>query len=129
MPHYPFYFDKDGRSIPISYGLPDLATYKLQYIEYLKYCNKRFLQIIDLILKNATKPPVIIFMSDHGLRMNDNPESVKYHFTNLNTIYYPDKKYDKFYDGMSNVNQLRVILNDIFYQKLPLLKDSTIFIK
>jgi hypothetical protein len=129
MPHYPFYFDKDGKPLPLSYELPDEATYKLRYIEYLKYCNKRFLQIIDLIQRNSSRPTIIMFMSDHGLRINNNPKSIKYHFMNINSIYYPSQDYKSFYTGMSNVNQLRVVMNDVFNQKLPILNDSTIFIE
>jgi hypothetical protein len=68
-------------------------------------------------------------MSDHGLRINNNPKSIKYHFMNINSIYYPSQDYKSFYTGMSNVNQLRVVMNDVFNQKLPLLNDSTIFIE
>ena len=40
----------------------------------------------------------------------------------------PDGNNSGFYDGMSNVNQFRVLLNSQFKQKLPLLKDSTNFL-
>jgi len=47
---------------------------------------------------------------------------------NLNSILLPGKNYNGYYNGMSNINQLRILLNNEFGQKLPLLKDSTIFI-
>jgi hypothetical protein len=127
MPHYPFYFDKSGNPYPVAFELPSNIEFKRRYVEYLQYCNNRFLNIIDLIQKKSTRPYIIIFMSDHGLRLDNRPEKIKYHFMNINSLYFPNKKYQGYYTGMSNVNQFRVLLNNVFQQNLPLLKDSTIF--
>jgi len=68
-------------------------------------------------------------MSDHGFRQLADTTAKKYYFMNLNAVYLPAGNYSGFYDGMSNVNQFRVILNAQFGQKLPLLKDSIIFLR
>ena len=70
-------------------------------------------------------------MSDHGFRSFEENEKVdnRYYFMTLNAVLFPTKDYSNFYDGMTNVNQFRVILNSLFHQKLPLLKDSTCFLK
>ena len=70
-------------------------------------------------------------MGDHGFREfgHETPEIKKYYFMNLNSVYLPNKDYSRFYEGMSGVNQFRVILNTSFRQNLPLLKDSTIVIR
>jgi len=129
MPHYPYFFDKAGHP-----NKPDILfeEYKFDqksYIDYLQYCNKRFLELIDGILSHSQKPPVIVFMGDHGFRYFKTPVDHKYYFMNLNSVFLPSGDYSKFYEGMSNVNQFRVLLNSQFGQKLPLLKDSTIFLK
>jgi hypothetical protein len=128
MPHDPYLFDSDGNfTAPEFYMFPkgNRDTYTA-YREYLQYCNNKLLHYIDVILKTSSRPPVIMLMSDHGFR--DRTIKEKYHFMTLNAIFFPDKKYDCFYKGMSNVNQFRVLLNDRFKQHLPLLKDSTIFL-
>jgi hypothetical protein len=128
MPHYPFYFDKNGHPNPLRVIPADDSTREKEYIGYLQYSNKKFIPIIDNILKNAAKPPIIIFMSDHGFREFDRGVDRKYYFMNINAVYLPNGNYSGLYDGMSNVNEFRVILNTAFGQHLPLLKDSSIYL-
>ena len=67
-------------------------------------------------------------MSDHGSRLFDEPEEKKYQFATINAIYMPDKNYTQFYDGISNVNELRVLLNTVFHQNIPLLEDKSFYL-
>ncbi len=124
MPHYPYYFDENGdRNNLTTVGNEyDQNAYK----NYLIYSNKVFLQLIDTILKKSSKPPIIILLGDHGFRQFKNQRQANFHFMNLNAIYLPNRDYKLFYNGMSNVNLFRVILNSQFQQELPLLKDSCI---
>ncbi len=64
-------------------------------------------------------------MSDHGYRGN---METSFKFKTLNAIYLTDKNYQGFYDGISNVNQLKVLLNTQFKQQLKMLPDSTIIL-
>jgi hypothetical protein len=129
MPHYPYYFDRNGRPYPFDSIMEGKQVDKRQYIEYLQYCNRSFLTLLDTILKNYQKPPIIIFMGDHGFRHFTEPVDKEYQFHNLNAIYLPSRDYGDFYDSISAVNQFRVILNTQFKQKFPLIKDSTIYLK
>jgi hypothetical protein len=124
MPHYPYYNDSKGNLRSLEF-LSDINNYrnKQAYLEYLQYCNGVFIQMIDAILANSKQPPVIIFMSDHGYRMDDKADD-KYRFMNFNSILIPSRNYDSFYKGMSNINQFRTLLNVEFGQQLPILKDS-----
>lgn len=128
MPHDPYYFDKDGRPFSLQNLLEGQEGKEKEYVSYLQYCNQRFLEIIDHILTRSVKPPIIIFMSDHGFRYYARPIDHKYEFMNINAIYLPNRRYEQFYHGMSNVNQFRALLNTAFGQHLPFLKDSTIII-
>lgn len=134
MPHYRYYFDSKGVAATFEKVIDDnYCSNKKGYIEYLQYVNGKLLTLIDHIAKSSEKPPVIILMSDHGYRQflsNEDIKNVdkKYYFMNLNAVYFPDRNYSLFYDSISNVNQFRVVLNSLFNQKLPLLKDSTIFL-
>ena len=69
-------------------------------------------------------------MSDHGFTKYDaSAIDPSYNFNNMINVYLPDKNYSEFPDTISNVNLFRFILNKQFKQRLPLLKDSTIFLK
>lgn len=127
MPHYPYYFDKNGVKHPLSFFAPGYEFDANAYVEYLQYSNNLFLELIDSIRALATEPPVIIFMGDHGFReySSTTPIDKKYYFMNMNAVFLPNKNYGLFYPGMSGVNQFRTVFNAAFGQHLPMLKDSS----
>ncbi|MFI5130747.1 MAG: sulfatase-like hydrolase/transferase [Chitinophagales bacterium] len=126
MPHYPYYYDKEGREFPFERVIEGNQDNQQQFIEYLQYSNKKFLELIDHILKNSSTPPLIILMGDHGFRHFHKPVDPKYYFNNLVSVYLPDKNYSAFTDSLTNVNLLRAVLNTSFGQRLPYLRDTTI---
>jgi len=123
MPHYPYYFDGKGNPLPLEKLSGIRKTTSNDYIEYLKYTNRRLLELVDNILATSPTPPVIMLLGDHGFQIKTDHT---YDFINLNAVYFPDKNYSGFYDTITNVNQFRIIFNTYFDQHLPLLKDSTI---
>lgn len=131
MPHYPYYYDKKGNLRPVSFFKKDNEFSKESYLEFMQYGNGVFLQLIDSILAHSSKPPVIIFMGDHGFRefKNVGPQEAKYFFMNMNSVYLPNQDYTKFYKNISSINQFRVLLNSVFDQRLPILKDSSSLLK
>lgn len=128
-PHHPYYFDSTGKEVPFDKLDIKYARDKQLYISYLKYCNKQLLELVDYIIASSPKPPIISLISDHGFREYRENVDQKYHFINLNVIFLPDKNYSGFYKGMTNVNLFRVLLNTEFKQNLPMLKDSTSFLR
>jgi hypothetical protein len=127
LPHYPYYFDKTGKQQPFEKLTEDNQVDKKGYLEYLQYGNKKLLKLIDHIIQNSAKPPIIILMGDHGFRHFTEKVENKYHFLNLCTIYTPEKNYREFKDSLAGVNFFRALLNQNFGQKLNYLKDSTIY--
>lgn len=125
MPHYPYYFDSNGKQVPDEELREEKWTDKNAFIGYLQYANKKFISLIDHIKKQPGKSPIIILMGDHGFREVKEKIDEKYHFMNLNSIYLPNRNYSAFYKGMSNVNEFRVLFNSQFGQQLGVLKDST----
>jgi hypothetical protein len=131
IPHPPYYFDKQGnrRKVLAPYRPADEDRLP-DYLDYLTYTNKRAEEIINTILRNTGGRAVIILMGDHGLRYHDdfgyNPLSF---VQNQNAVYFPGKDYHLFYDSISGVNQFRVVLNTLFGQDLPMLKDSVVNVK
>lgn len=128
LPHHPFFFDSKGRETPTSKLTDAYSMNKDAYIEYLQYANQKFLSLIEFIQRNSKTPPVIILVSDHGYRQLPRNTNKKYYFMNFGAISFPTGNYNAFYKGISNVNLLRVTLNSLFNQRLPLLKDSTNFL-
>lgn len=130
MPHYPYYFDRNGKAMDPARILPEGNNVnRKDYVEYLQYVNNKMLELSDHILKSSSQPPVIILMSDHGFRHFREPVDTKYHFMNLNAVYLPGQQYNSFYDSVSNVNTFRVVFNEVFKTKLDILKDSTIYLR
>ncbi len=128
MPHFPYFFDKDGRENGPEKILFENRFSKTDFLEYQQYVSKKLLALIDTIQKKSATPPIIILTSDHGFRQFQAPEDKNHFFSNISAIHLPDGDYSKFYEGMSNVNMFRVLLNTQFNQKLEILKDSSIFL-
>lgn len=128
MPHYPYYFDKKGNEQPFEKLTEGNQSNQKEYIEYLQYCNQKFLSLIDHILEKSQQPPIIVLMGDHGFRHFKQPVKEDHYFLNHLSIYLPENNYSVFPDSMTSVNLFRIILNSSFQQRLPLLKDSTIYL-
>jgi hypothetical protein len=129
MPHYPYYYDKDGKEQPYETLQEGRQVNTKAYTEYLQYANKKLLSLVDHIRTSSAWPPIIIFMGDHGFRHFEKPVDRKYYFLNMNAVYLPSKNYSAFTDSSSTVNQFRKILNTQFNQNLPLLIDSSIYLR
>ena len=129
MPHHPYYFDSLGKAAGYEDLSDDNKFNKKAYIDYLLYTNKILLSLVDHIKDNSEQPPIILLMSDHGFRQIERSVDKKYVFMNLNSTFFPDGNYTGLYDGMSNVNQFRIVLNTQFGQKFPFLTDSTIYLR
>jgi hypothetical protein len=129
MPHYPYYFDRNGKEQPFDSITEGNQHHKKAYIEYLQFANKKLLTLVDHLQKSSSRPPIIILMGDHGFRHFREPVPEKYHFLNLMSVYMPTGNYTQFRDSMSAVNLFRGILNTGFGQHLSVLKDSTTYLK
>ena len=131
LPHFPHLFDSLQHRRATKDVVADKEVVRLEpYLNYLPYTNARIKELISTIKKNSGGKAVIIFMSDHGFRhYPGGPVDERPFFYNQNAIYLPDRDYRLFYDSMSAVNEFRVLFNTLFRQDLPLLKDSTIFLK
>lgn len=127
MPHEPYSFDSTGhRMVPFwqrkSYNYSDKDQ---AYLQYLVYTNKKISSYVQELQEATKGQAVILLMSDHGYRdaINNGYKDI---YQSLNAVYIPDKSETGWYDGMTNVNQFRVLFNTLFDARLPLLKDSII---
>jgi hypothetical protein len=130
IPHFPYYYRHNGQPNPLV-NKPDNIYHKPSYVEYLRYGNTVYLDMIDKILKTSARPPIIVLMGDHGYRdfVEPTPADLPYYYMNLNAVYLPNGNYQPFYEGITGVNQFRALLNAAFGQSLPMLNDSTSILK
>ncbi|HOZ70276.1 MAG TPA: hypothetical protein PLB49_09710 [Chitinophagaceae bacterium] len=124
MPHYPYLKDSSGNETD-EFRWKEVRD-SSRFISYLKHCNQQLLSLVSHIRQASARPPVILLIGDHGFREFNKPRFNPLQFSCLQAVYYPDGNYQSFYNGMSQVNLFRVLLNDQFGQQLPLLKDSSI---
>ncbi len=130
MPHPLVFYDSAGNYLPTA-QIFDPQTYynKPVILSYIKYTNNKIKNFVN-VLYNRDPTAIVIIMSDHGYRgYNNNNSSVPLLFDNICAARFPDKNYAVFRDKWSNVNFFRYLFNSQFYQNIPYLKDSSIFLK
>lgn len=150
LPHIPFYLNNEGvfdkevderspESAEIMHLVDEDASNNTfgsakknrliasDYINHIKFTNKKCLLSIDNILNNQQRPTIIILMSDHGSRMLteefSQKEAIDERYTNFCAIYYSDHNYSKLYDSITPINVMRQVLNKSIGTKYQRLKD------
>jgi hypothetical protein len=97
------------------------------YLSYLKYTNRKMLELVDHILASSAKPPIIALLSDHGFRYFSG-EYNRYAFSDILSVHLPSRRYENFPDTMTNVNFFSTILNTEFELNLPQHPDTSFVI-
>ena len=129
MPHFPYFFDSSGRAVATDSLYNDsLITDKSRFSGYIAYTNKMVSRLLDTLFNNGAGKNIIIIQSDHGIADFDFSRKEDA-FKNYIAVYFPDRNYALLHDSISNVNTFRIILNNYFNMKVPLLKDSSIYLK
>lgn len=128
LPHSPYIMDSAGR-INLPYLSSQVHTVEIEkkaYIQSLQYTNKLMMNVIDSLKRNTNNNAVIIVMSDHGYKTHAFNKREEDKFNTLNAVYMPDADTAKWYNGMSNINQFRILFSTITGQAIPFIKDSLI---
>jgi len=126
MPHPPFYYNRYGQQKSKEEVIRDNMTMDMSaYLDYLPKTNEVIKQIVNNILDHPKRPVAIVLMGDHGYREKQEKD---FQFRNLNAVYLSSGNYSGFYDSITNVNEYRVLFNNLFNAALPLKKDLTIFL-
>lgn len=127
MPHFPWLFDSTGKEVKRNLYNPNIPKKEKEkaYLQYLVYTNKLVSRLVQDIQEKTFNKAVIIVMSDHGYKEIFN-HPISSPNNNFISLYLPSGKYDQFYHSMTNVNFFRCVLNSLYKQNLPLLKDSII---
>jgi hypothetical protein len=128
MPHRPYIYDKKGKwSFSKQYKGSKEAVKDSLYLNYLVYANNRISRFIDQLYRQTNGKAVIVLMSDHGYRREGGKAPRRIRFSTLNAVYLPNRDYQLWYEGVSNVNKFPLLFNTLFNQQIPLQKDSCHF--
>lgn len=140
-PHPPFVFGENGEPLTPDYsysfndandiGLTD-EEYRAGYISQLKFLNMKLEEVIDGIIENSERPPIIILQADHGPGMFTDFTSVegtclKERYSAFAAYYLPGIKEGAIPDNITPVNLFRVIFNEYFGADYPLLPNLHYF--
>ena len=125
IPHPPMLTDSLGNLKNIREAMYETnrqsASLKSSYAEYIRYANS-ILEKMVTDIQQHDPAATIVFASDHGFRSI--PDQQKNIFNNQCAVYIPGSHYEGFYDSVSLVNLLRLVLNNACGQKIPLTADS-----
>ena len=120
VPHDPFIFTPDGQFHWAEYPIDG-------YVDNIKFINSHLVPVVDEIIKQSRIPPVIIIMGDHGPTgvPGDNIPSTR--MAILNTYYVNEQARKDLYESITPVNTFRIIFNNYFGTKYPILDDRSYF--
>jgi len=138
IPHGPYVFERDGSFL--SEETANQRSRRENYRNQLLYANRKVREAIELLLAASPTPPVIILQGDEGpIPIGYAHEGLKFHWETatdeelreksgiLNAYYLPGVRSEKIYPSISPVNTFRLIFNEYFQTKLPLLPDEHYF--
>jgi len=126
---------------PIIFGTPvmqpGVSPFAAAYGGQVLYLSRLLVDVVQRILAQSSRPPVIIIQADHGLReviaWGDSARSqlLERHAI-LDALHLPPpprgtRPSDQLYDSISPVNTFRVILSQYFDTTMALLPDRSYF--
>jgi len=120
VPHIPQIFTPEG-----DFRYPDDPS-RNGYRDNAMFIDSQILPIVQEILAQSEKPPVIILMGDHGPPATNftTPEA---RMKNLDAYFVDSNTKAKLYDTITPVNSFRIILDDYFGSDYPLLNDVSYY--
>ncbi|MBF8293453.1 MAG: NADH-ubiquinone oxidoreductase chain 6, partial [Steroidobacteraceae bacterium] len=131
-PHHPYLFDREGHVLRRA-NLSDQFEFQKKlweqrepYRDQLIYMNDRITAVVDRLLAESGRPPIIILQSDHGPNLRTGlplPEQRRIRMSNFAAFHLPGAPTGLMPDDETPVNQFRRIFNHYFSAGLPLLPD------
>ena len=128
----PYLFDRDGnvlRRATISDQFEfqkRLWEDRKSYADQLVYVNRRIGSVVERLIADSPRPPVILLISDHGPNLRKGltgPEQHHVRLSNLTAMYLPGAPAGYLPADATPVNHLRRVFNLYFDAGLPILPD------
>jgi hypothetical protein len=136
VPHPPYLFKKDGspEKVPKYINNFHKWSHREKYIGQLQYVNLCLKKLVDEVLDQSGKKPVIIIQSDHGTASlleeggkgawkKPKQDMLKERFDILNLAFIPCTDVKKLPADLSPVNTFKIIFNTYFNTKFKLLEN------
>lgn len=122
VPHAPHYYMPDGS---FNENISELGDgFNLEGYYYgVEFISNAIQPVIDSILENSARPPVIIIQGDHGYGRG--PEE-GFEYAILNAYHLPDGGNEYLYPDITPVNSFRLVFNLYFGTEYPMLDDLSI---
>ena len=133
LPHPPFVFGPNGEEVTIGVigdDLNDVQEYqdeasRIGYRDQLIYTNSRIIPVLREIIENSPTPPIIVLESDHGPTGYGGAIN---RMGNFMAYYFPDRNVANLaYPSITPVNSFRLVLDEYFGGKFPLLDDISYY--
>ena len=129
LPHQPYVFGANGEPVmPEAINKLNLFWDEERYLNQLKFANEKIKVVLDQLVK-AENPPVVIILSDHGMRYgknnweNPSKEFLDLRYANFKAYYFPNMGRNMLFEETTNVNSFRVLFNLYFNDDFDLLED------
>jgi hypothetical protein len=117
VPHS-FVFGPNGEAVAFDVSTMTPEIFKKGYLDSITFINKQIENIVATIIANSATPPIIIIQGDHGPAGAAPLDRMSI----LNAYYLPGHE-NQPYNTISPVNSFRMVLDEYFGLKIPLLPD------
>jgi len=141
--HHPYVFTPDCSPkelfLPLAVDSASEHRIRTDYVEQVQCVNRQVLALVDRLMADASRPPVIILQSDHGngrfpgignpppLHEAD-PERVAERTDVFAAYHMPELSgSEELYDSMTPVNVFPVVFRQYFGAPIPRLEDRTYY--
>lgn len=117
--HLPIVIGANGELLPKD-------TSKLDgYLGQLEFANNQIIESVSYIFSKSATPPIIILVSDHGIRyegygFEGNPEDG---YNNLLAVWGPEQYTSQLYDSITPINVMRLLADYLGVGSFDLLDD------
>jgi hypothetical protein len=121
--HFPIALDKNG-NFKYTKGMPTSG-----YLGQLEYTNKRLLASLEELIRTSSRPPIVLLLSDHGLKYDDFDSTGEYTDSLLNfaAIYGSADLIGAMYDSITPVNIMRLTAAHLGIGTYSLLEDHSYY--
>ncbi len=122
-PHGPYNVDQFGNvavDLRQGFSVDHDPTVPEPYHGQLLFMNDQVIQTVDAIVRQSTRPPVIILTADHGRGGGPMRHDI------FSAYLFPGPAADRLYDSISLVNVFRIVFREYFGLDVELLDDLRI---